>query len=251
MPVQKSTLLILRCQDWSETSQVVHVLAREVGRLRCLAKGSRRGLNPFSGPLDRWTVGEAVFSLSDPNRLATLMELFETERFQGLRDKLPAFYGASCITELVLALVPDLEPQPDLFDLVLEGLRLLDSSEPGACQAVTLATLWRLLALLGYVPPMNRCVQCQAAVEASGPVDFSAGLGGVVCPQCRPPAGTHHLTGKAVQAIAFLLEAPWDEVRRVRLTSATAAQMRAVLGARGSRNSPVGNFRPSATSRHG
>ena len=188
---------------------------------------------PFSGPLDRWTVGEAVFSLADPNRLATLTELYETERFPGLRDKLPAFYGASCLTELVLALVPDLEPQPALFDLVLEGLRLLESSEPGACQAVTLAAVWRLLAMLGYVPPMNRCVQCETPVETSGPVDFSAGLGGVVCAACRPPAGTHRLTGKAVQAIAFLLEAPWDEVRRVRLTAATAAQLTVGPGSAG------------------
>jgi DNA repair protein RecO (recombination protein O) len=232
MPLYKSTVLTLRCQDWSESSQVVHILAREVGRLRCLAKGSRRGLNPFSGPLDRWTVGEAVFSLSDPNRLATLTELYETERFQGFRDKLPAFYGASCLTELVLALVPDLEPQPALFDQVLEYLRLMDRSEPEACQAVTLASAWRLLAILGYVPLMNQCVQCQTPVEVSGPVDYSAGLGGVVCPACRPPEGTHHLTGKAAQAIAFLLVAPWDEVRRVRLTAATASQLKTVLGAR-------------------
>jgi|WetSurMetagenome_2_1015567.scaffolds.fasta_scaffold64198_1 DNA repair protein RecO (recombination protein O) len=232
MPIHKSLILILRCQDWSETSQVVHILSREAGRLRCLAKGSRRGLNPFSGPLDRWTVGEAVFSMVDPNRLATLTELFETERFPGFRDRLPAFYGASSVTELVLALVPDLEPQPDLFDLVLEGLRLLDKAEPAACQAVTLAIMWRLLAILGYVPPMDRCVQCQTPVDASGPVDYSAGVGGVVCPACRPPQGSHRLTGKAVEAIAFLLAAPWDEVQRVRLTAATASHLKTVLGAR-------------------
>jgi DNA repair protein RecO (recombination protein O) len=232
VPVHKSTVLILRCQDWSESSQVVQVLAREVGRLRCLAKGSRRGLNPFSGPLDRWTVGEAVFSLADSNRLATLMELFETERFPGFRDRLPAFYGASCVTETVMALVPDLEPQPDLFDLLIETLRLLNEAEPEACQAVTLAAVWRLLAILGYVAPMNRCVQCEQAVDVSAPMAFSAGLGGPVCPSCRPPKGTHDLTGKTAQAIAFLQEAPWDEVRRVRLSPATATQMRSVLGAR-------------------
>jgi DNA repair protein RecO (recombination protein O) len=232
VPVHKSKVIILRCQDWSETSQVVCLLAREVGRLRCLAKGSRRGLNPFSGPLDRWVVGEAVFSLTDPNRLATLMELFETERFPGFGGKLPAFYGASCLTELVMTLVPEAEAQPEVFDLVLEALRQLNQADAGSCQAITLAAAWRLLALLGYVPPMNRCVQCGQPLELSGPTDFSAGLGGPVCPQCRPPKGTHRLTSKAVQAIAFLLEAGWDEVRRVRLTQATATQLRSVLGAR-------------------
>jgi DNA repair protein RecO (recombination protein O) len=232
VPVHKSTVLILRCQDWSETSQVVHLLAREVGRLRCLAKGSRRSLNPFSGPLDRWIVGEAVFSLTDPNRLATLMELFETERFPGMGNRLPAFYGASLLTEVVMAVVPDAELQPEVFDHVLETLRLLDQAETGSCQAITLAAVWRLLALLGYVPPMNRCVQCSQPLDPTGPVDFSAGLGGPVCPACRPPKGTHHLTGKAASAIAFLLEAAWDEVRRVRLSPPTATQLRSVLGAR-------------------
>jgi DNA repair protein RecO len=231
MAVHKSQVLILKCQDWSETSQVVHLLAREVGRLRCLAKGSRRGLNPFSGPLDCWTAGDAVFSLTDPNRLATLMELYETERFEGLRRTLPAFYGASCITELVLAIVPDAERQPELYDFVIEALHLLGAGAPRQCQAVTLAALWRMLAMLGYVPAMGRCAECGEAL-AAGPLDFSPAHGGPLCAKCRPPAGTLHLAAKAAQAIGFLLAAPWEEVRRVRLTPATAGQVRAVLAAR-------------------
>jgi len=242
--VHKSTVLLLRCQDWSESSQVVHLLAREVGRLRCLAKGSRRGQNPFSGPLDRWTLGEAVFSLTDPNRLATLMELYEMERFDGVRRRLPAFYGASLVTEMVLALVPEAQPQPETFDAVVQALGLLAAVEPEACRAVALAAAWRLLAILGYCPALDRCVECQRPLEAGKPVDWSAGLGGPVCPAHRPPdsasprrppgetTGSHRLSAKAAACVAFLLTAEWNEVRRVRLTEATAREIRAVLGAR-------------------
>ncbi len=232
MPVYKSPILILRCQDWSETSQIVHVLAREIGRLRCLAKGSKRGQNPFSGPLDRWTLGDAVFSQADPNRLATLMELYETERFDGIRRRLPAFYGASCITEIILTIVPDLEAQPAVFDLVVDGLRLLAAVEVEACRAVTLTLVWRLLALLGYVPRLDQCAECGAAISLESPLNFSSGLGGPVCGNCHPPGRIHHLTAKAAQAIAFLLSAGWDEVRRVRLTEATADLIRGLLSAR-------------------
>jgi len=232
MAVYKSQVLILKCQDWSETSQVVHLLAREAGRLRSLAKGSRRGLNPFSGPLDRWVLGEAVFSVADPDRLATLMELYETERFEGLRRHLPAFYGASYATELVMALVPDLDPQPAAFDLVVRTFRLLAQVEPEACRAVTFAFAWRLLALLGYMAEGGRCVECQATVAADQPVNYSAGLGGPLCANCRPEGRTHHLTAKTAQAMAFLASADWDEVPRVRLSQATANQMRSVLAAR-------------------
>jgi DNA repair protein RecO (recombination protein O) len=233
VPVHKSNVVVLWCIDYSETSQVVQMLSREVGRVRVLAKGSKRGQNPFSGPLDRWVLGEAVFSLTDPNRLGTLMELYETDRLDGLRRRLPAFYAAGLATELVLALVPDADPQPEVFDLTIDALHLLAEAEPDACRALAFAFALRLLGLLGYGSDMARCVECDRAMEP-GPLSYAAGLGGPVCPACVPQGKgkVHQLTGKTAQAMAFLATAAWPEVCRVRLTQATADQMRSVLAAR-------------------
>jgi len=231
--VYKSLVFVLKCQDWSESSQVIHLLAREVGRLRCLAKGSARGLNPFGGPLDRWTLGEAVFSLRDPTRLATLMEAYETERFEGLRERLPAYFGGCYITELVMALVPDADPQPDLFDLVVEAMRALAAAEAEACQAVTFAAAWRVLAALGYGPDMGQCVECGQALEAGAAATFSVGVGGAVCEGCRAKAtGLLPLSAQSAKAVTFLAKADWGDAARVRLSKQTAAQVRSVLGAR-------------------
>ncbi len=234
MPVHKSTVLLLRCSDWSETSQVVHLLARDTGRLRCLAKGSRRDRNPFSGPLDRWMLGEAVFSVGHPNHLATLMELYETDRFEGLHRSLPAYYAAAAVTELVLALVPEVEPQPAVFDLMAGTLSRLSAVEPPACRALAFAFALRLLALLGYGAPAGRCVECGRTIPDNRPAAYSAGWGGPVCDACRPhhPGPMHRLAAKTRQAMAFLAQADWDRVRRVRLTPATTDQMREVLSAR-------------------
>lgn len=233
MPVHKSTVLLLGCNDWSESSQVVHLLAREVGRFRCLAKGSRRSANPFSGPLDRWMLGEAVVSVPHPDRLATLMELYETDRFDGLHRSLPAYYGAATVTELIQALVPDLDPQPPVFDLVAGTLGRLAAVEPDACRAITFAFALRLLGLLGYGPPADTCVECGQAIAAGRPVAYSVGLGGPVCDACRPrdKGRIHRLSGKTAQAMAFLAGAPWDQVRRVRLAPTTTDQVRSVLSA--------------------
>jgi DNA repair protein RecO (recombination protein O) len=233
MAVVKSQVLLLRCQDWSESSQVVHLLAREVGRIRCLAKGSKRGLNLFGGPLDRWSLGEAVFSLRDPNKLATLMELYELDRFEGLRAKLPAYLGACFVTEIVTALVPDADPQPALFDLVVEVFRELAAAEPEAARAVAFAAAWRLLDALGYGPNLARCVECEAELPPKSPREYSPGLGGVVCDACRPKAGGLLKLGvQAAQAITFLRAADWNDVRRVRLTDTTARQVRTALAMR-------------------
>ncbi len=232
MTIHKSLVLTLRTLDYSETSQVVVFLARDAGLLRGLAKGSKRGQNPFGGPLDRWTLAEAVFSLRDPTRLATLMEIYEHERFAGLRDRLAAFYGASLVTEMLLALLPEGDPQPAVFDLAVEALGRLDEAEPAQARALALALAWRLLATLGYAVDMGRCVECGAEIEPGRPVEFSGAVGGPVCPNCRPPGRTVTLTGKAAEAITFLASAEWSEVRRVRLGEPTAKALRAALQAR-------------------
>jgi len=231
--VCKSPVFILKCQDWSESSQIVHLLAREAGRVRCLAKGSLRGMNPFGGPMDRWTAGEAVFSLRDPTHLATLMEVYETERFEGLRARLPAYFGACYLTEMVLALVPEVDPQPGLFDLVVETMRALAAAEAEGGQAVTLAGAWRLLAALGYGPDMGQCTDCGRALAEGEAAAFDVALGGPVCEACRPRAkGPLPLTAQAAKAVTFLAKAPWPQVERVRLSRPTAAQMRAILAGR-------------------
>ncbi len=208
------------------------VLGRYTGLIRCLAKGSKRGRNPFDGPLDRWTLGEAVFSLRDPNRLATLMELYAVERFDGLRAKLPAFYGAALATEALLALVPEADPSPEVFDLATEALRRLAAAEADAARAVAFAFAWRLTGALGYGPDLGRCAQCGAAIATDAGVAFSGGLGGAVCPNCTPPDRVVRLSGRAAKAVAFLASAPWAEVERVRLSGPTAEALRRAFGAR-------------------
>ncbi|MGB2998749.1 MAG: hypothetical protein WBC59_08960, partial [Phycisphaerae bacterium] len=64
------------------------------------------------------------------------------------------------------------------------------------------------------------------------PVDFSAVQGGVVCGRCQPQRGARRLSARAAEAVAFLATADWDEIKRVRLSDATAGQIRAVLSDR-------------------
>ena len=53
----KSLALVLRVFDYSETSQVVHLYARELGKIHGIAKGSKRPASKgtVSGPLDLLT----------------------------------------------------------------------------------------------------------------------------------------------------------------------------------------------------
>jgi DNA repair protein RecO (recombination protein O) len=62
----KSLALTLRVIDFSETSQVVHLYARELGRVHAIAKGSKRKKSAFRGGFDVVTLVEILRIEKEP-----------------------------------------------------------------------------------------------------------------------------------------------------------------------------------------
>jgi DNA repair protein RecO (recombination protein O) len=229
-----------------------------MGKVRLLAKGSRRGKTNFGGPLEPWMRAEALFSLRDPNRLGTLTEFYEVEGFRGLREDLQAYRAACCITELVLALVPDLQPQSRVFDLTIDVLRLLargrrsrpekqssagrgaakGRKKTGAAEASdNVASVMvfyfevQLLQMLGYWPGFrDACIECDRKLPTGSLREFSPSLGGLLCQACKVKTNdVIVLKPKAVEAMEFLTQAKTEQLQRVRLNPETARQMRTVM----------------------
>ena len=238
MALTSDEALILAVSDYSETSQIVTLFTEHNGKLRALAKGSKRPKSPFGGPLDRLQLVQAVFTVRAHGSLGLLTELAQRETFDGLRTNLKNFYAASYAAELVIAATPDLDPQPELFGILADTLRRLSSTPDSAILVFRFEV--RLLGLLGLRPQLDQCVACHRPRESARGGFFSPAASGLLCRQCaqRPqdaPAGrqpsSFKVAGKALDALLFLAAAGDDELGRVRLASVTAADMRRLLEA--------------------
>ncbi len=158
MPHFKDQALCLRAWDWSETSQTAVLFTRQGGLLRVLAKGSRRPWSAFSGGLAPLTRGEAVGIIKDQRRLlagdaaglSTLTAWDLQELFPGVRKTLTGFYGGMHVAELLLRLVREGDPHPELFDDALEALRALTDPTAGIGPVVRLQ--WSALTHSGHRP---------------------------------------------------------------------------------------------------
>jgi len=229
--------LILAVSDYSETSQIVTLFTEHNGKLRALAKGSKRPKSPFGGPIDRLQLVQAVFSVRAPGGLGLLTELVQRETFPGLRANLRNFYASSYAAELVIAATADLDPNPDLFRILADTFRRLSSTAESDILLFRFEV--RLLGLLGLRPPLDQCVVCHRSRGPARGGFFSPPAGGLLCRQCaqvppdaagRQPAA-FKVAGKALDALLFLAAAGDDELGRVRLAAATAADMRRLLAA--------------------
>ena len=172
--------------DVFETSLVVTLFTRELGKVSALAKGARRLKSPFQGGLDLLGVSDIVVLHKASEALDLLTEAAPVERFASLRRDLAALYAGYYVAELLTDLTDFHDPHPKLFDAATVTLRHL--GDPVLRTRRVLRFELACLRELGLMPALEACAHCGAAVRARGgdAVAFGLATGGVLCPDCRP-----------------------------------------------------------------
>ncbi len=124
----KDRAVCLRAIDYSETSQIVTLFGRLSGKIRAIAKGSKRAKSAFDGPIEALSFGDIVFSGARKEGLATLTE-FQQQPVPGrLRGHLFTLNSALFAAELLDRLTDEYDPHPDLFDHLIQ---FFGKSRPG------------------------------------------------------------------------------------------------------------------------
>ena len=132
MALLNDDAVVLRRLDYSETSQIVVMLARTHGKIRLIAKGIKRSTKTrFATAIDLLELGHVVWS-SRPDRQRSLSPLTEWKQFNafvGLRSSLSRLYAAQYAAEITSELTADEDPHPKLFDALVEYLKAVTLSD--------------------------------------------------------------------------------------------------------------------------
>lgn len=226
--VEKATAIVIRAVEFSETSLVVTLFTREFGKIAALAKGGRRLKGPFESALDLLALCRIVFLHKSSDALDLLTEAKLLRRFRPEGRELSGLYAAYYVAELLGELTDDDDPHPELFDLADETLAALATGRSVA--KWTLRFELGALKLLGHMPSLDRCVECGAAVTATGRVPFGQLDGGVLCPNCR--AGKKEValvSAGALRAMAQLAETHGATWQRMEMDSRSLGELRGLL----------------------
>jgi DNA repair protein RecO (recombination protein O) len=233
LPSVRTLGLVIRGVDVFETSLVVTLFTRELGKVAALAKGARRLKSPLQGGLDLLGVSDIVVLHKASDALDLVTEAVPVERFGSLRRDLAALYAGYYIAELLSDLTDLHDPHPKLFDAATVTLRHLGD------QTLRTRRLLRFelacLRELGHMPALDACAHCGAEVSAwresdADAVAFGLATGGVLCPECRP--GQPHVatvSGRTLDAIR-VLSAPGGAWRDLDPSPSALAPVRTTLG---------------------
>lgn len=211
--MKRKTLAIpIRLTDYSDSSQVVSLLTREVGALDGLAKGAYRLKGSFQSPFDLAVLYEVVYLERRASGLSILTEAAVIDGYRGLRKRWERYIGATHVLEFLRAVVTHGEEASELFDLVVSTFRGLGRAEgSGRIESLLLSFDLRALRLLGLLPPVSACVWCGRPWPPSNrEVFLSPQEGGLLCRACRAKRRATrgvHAAGSAVRILKALAEA--------------------------------------------
>lgn len=181
MPRYTDLAICIRDLDWSETSQVVVLLTQNHGKVRALAKGSRRqspsAVARFSGGINLLNLGQAIFSTRPTTQLAAMTEWDLRADHHHLRTHLPAQWSAMYAADLTHALLADEDPHTGAFAALAT---LLDElARPAHVSAALLRFQWVLLGEVGYRPELDHDVADGGALPLAKTYSFDPRLGGL------------------------------------------------------------------------
>jgi DNA repair protein RecO (recombination protein O) len=191
-----------------------------------VAKGVRRTKSRLAGHLEPLTLGS--YLLAEGRELDIVTQAETVEAYPALRSDLERLSRGLYCAELVERLTPERSEGNPVFRLLAEALAYLDTA--AEYEMAPRRFELRLLAELGYRPSLAECAVCGRRLE---PEDnfWSVDAGGAVCPSCADDSlRLAPLSLNALKMLRLMQRASFEEVARVRVSGALAAELEASLG---------------------
>ncbi len=154
--------LVWRRSDFRESSRLITLVTPDHGRLTTLGKGAYRATSQCLGRIDFLNLVEVKLSASNLPVLHRVKLLHEPRRLREPRR----YRAASYLSELFDPAFLPSRPDPQLFDLLRGGIRLLEQCDDTQIPQILLGVELRFLHDQGLLAPLAECRQCGQGVSA-------------------------------------------------------------------------------------
>jgi DNA repair protein RecO (recombination protein O) len=198
----RTEAVVLRSIRYGEADRILHLYTPHHGRLSAIAKGARRARSRFGARLEPFFHVRAVLH-EGRSELLTVTGVDTLAAHGPLREHAATLDAAARACDAVSRLFETTEPHPEVFQLLVNELRLLEADAAQARPGNGLAFRLKLLLAAGIVPQLAACAVCGETDHLSG---FSGAAGGVVCNACE--AGAFSLSEQAYGFLVGALGAP-------------------------------------------
>ena len=221
----RSEAIVLRRIDFGEADRLLTLYSREFGKIKAVAKGTRKPQARKTGHVELFMRSNFMFAKGKNIDIVTQAELVEP--YLAMRDDLVRTTYAAYAAELIDGLTAEADRDLAKYDLLSQALGWLAESDNFLLAARYYEL--RLLGLAGFQPQLFHCVSCHEPIEQQDQF-FSAELGGVLCPACQAAdRRAQPISGSAVKILRHLQTHQWSHVKELRLRAKVQRDLEGVM----------------------
>ncbi len=186
----KEKALVLRSIRHGESSRIITLFGETLGKFAVIAKGTRRVKRTIDGgTLEPPAIIEAVVYFKPSRNVQNIGQVSNIENFSHIKQDLDLSAYSAVILELINRAFTDAEPNPDVLELCIDTMRILEINNMHHR-----LTLWsfslKLLKFIGFAFDPYACPVCNKSKAEIGSNNlFWIDAGGICCPKCRPEYG--------------------------------------------------------------
>jgi DNA repair protein RecO (recombination protein O) len=224
--VYTTPAIVLRHRKLGDADHILTLYTARLGKLDAVARGVRKARSRLAGHVE--PLVHVTVLLARGRTLDVVTQAETIESFAHVRDDLERMSRALYICELLDRFTELRSENFGLYRLLLDTLRRIDQ-RPDVDTAVRFFEM-ALLRELGYQPELDACVACRNRLAAETNY-WTAGGGGVVCPECRrrEPA-VRPISVNAIKLLRLLLHGRFADVARVAIDPELATELERALG---------------------
>jgi DNA repair protein RecO (recombination protein O) len=230
--IVKTEAVVLKTMKFRDTSRILTLYTRELGKVSVIAKGARDFKSKFGSALQPMNHVVAVFYRKEHHDLHLLSQCDVMKHRRRMTEEMERLAAGISIIDLVHGATHGEERNEELFATVVKALDAIEAvaANPGN---IVYAFEVRLSEVLGFQPNFHECMRCRAALDERAIGTNGAGLrlsqGGVLCATCamrEPVEG--RISSPALRTLQRLQELPDFATSS---TLSISPETRAVVGA--------------------
>jgi DNA repair protein RecO (recombination protein O) len=223
--VYQTEAIIIKRIKLGEADRILTLYTPELGKLKAVAKGTRRPQSKLGGHVELLTHSRLM--LARGRNLDIITQAQTIDNFLPIKDDLERLSRGLYIAELVDSFTGEHIEDRHLFDLLLETLQQLSQVED--CEPILRYFELHLLHHLGYRPQLQQCTECNSPLKPETNF-FSPNRGGVLCHDCgfhEPVASP--LSLNALKVLRLWQNCDYAAARRVKINPQLAAELELVM----------------------
>ena len=181
--ILKTEAIVLSKLNYGDTSLIVSLFTKELGRISAILKGARNPKAKTGMKVDPINYVEVVFYNKDTRDLQIISSADIIKYYAGIKENLDKLKYAHSVIELVKSLTPEHEQNVRLFNGLVRILSLFETStEPP--NVVFARFFLFFLHEIGYQVQLEKCRSCGRTdlINMQLSFNFNAGL---LCDNCR------------------------------------------------------------------